>query len=107
VLAVGLVLVAGGVAGAAVGAAWVGRQQARTAADLGALAGAVRAIDGEQAACARAARLVAANGGELTGCWADGLELIVRAEVTVRPLPGLARRAAADARAGPLTGPAT
>jgi secretion/DNA translocation related TadE-like protein len=102
-LAIGLALVAGGVAGAAVGAVRVGRHQARVAADLGALAGAVRVIEGEAVACARAAELVTANGGRLTSCRADGLDLIVRAEVTVRPLPGLTRTADAAARAGPIT----
>jgi secretion/DNA translocation related TadE-like protein len=102
-LAIGLVLVAGGIAGAAVGAARVGRHQARVAADLGALAGAVRVIEGEAVACARAAQFVTANGARLTSCLADGLDLIVRAEVTVTPLPGLARTAGATSRAGPIT----
>jgi secretion/DNA translocation related TadE-like protein len=107
VLAIGLVLVAAGVAGAAVGAARVGRHQARTAADLGALAGAERAIYGEPAACARAASFAAANGGRVTGCTVRGLEIVVRVEVEVRALPGLGgtvlvRRAGAAARAGPV-----
>ncbi|HET9517891.1 MAG TPA: Rv3654c family TadE-like protein [Actinoplanes sp.] len=101
-LAVGLVLVMGGLAGAAIGAARVGRHQARVAADLGALAGAVRVIEGEAVACARAAHFVAANGARVTSCRADGLDLVVRAEVTVTPLPGLPRTAAAIARAGPV-----
>lgn len=100
-----MVLVAAGIGGAAVGAARVGRHAARTAADLGALAGAVRAIEGRDAACARAARLVAANGGRITSCRLDGLDLIVEVEVTVTPLPGLARSATAAARAGPITAP--
>jgi secretion/DNA translocation related TadE-like protein len=102
VLAIGLLLVAAGVAGAAVGAARVGRHQARVAADLGALAGAIRAIEGTPVACGRAARLVAANGGQLTACQVDGLDVVVTAKVTVTPLPGLARRAVATARAGPV-----
>lgn len=105
VLAVGLVLVAAGLAGAAVGAARVGRHEARTAADLGALAGAARAIEGHAAACAQAARLVAANDARLTSCRVDGLEIVVAAEVVVTPLPGLTRRATAAARAGPLSAP--
>lgn len=102
VLAVGLALVFAGVAGAAVGTARVGRHQARTAADLGALAGAVHAVDGTAAACAVAARYVAANRGRLTGCEVDGLEIVVRVEVAVTPLPGTLRYAAAAARAGPV-----
>jgi secretion/DNA translocation related TadE-like protein len=102
VLAVGLVLVAAGLAGAAIGSARVARHQARTAADLGALAGATQAIFGPEVACARAARFVAANGGRLTACTVTGLEIFVRAEITVRPMPGLIRHATAAARAGPL-----
>jgi secretion/DNA translocation related TadE-like protein len=102
-LAIGLVLVAAGMAGAAVGAARVGRHEARTAADLGALAGAVRVIEGEAVACARAAELVSANGARLTSCRTDGLDIVVEAEVTITPLPGLVRRAEAAARAGPIS----
>jgi len=102
VLAMGLLLVAAGVAGAAIGAARVGRHEARTAADLGALAGAARAIDGQPAACARAARLVAANNATLISCVVSELEIVIYVEVVVTPLPGLARRATAGARAGPV-----
>lgn len=102
-LAIGLTLVAAGIAGAAVGAARVGRHEARTAADLGALAGAVRVIEGPAAACGRAAQLVEANGARLVQCWLDGLHLVVRVEVTVEPLPGLIRTATAVARAGPIS----
>ncbi|UQU64616.1 flp pilus-assembly TadE/G-like family protein [Couchioplanes caeruleus] len=102
VLAVGLVLVAGGMAGAAVGAARVGRHEARTAADLGALAGAMRAVEGQQVACARAAELVSANGSRLTGCRLEGREIVVEVDTVVTPLPGLERHASAAARAGPV-----
>lgn len=101
-LAVGLFLVAAGVAGAAVGSAWVGRHTARTAADLGALAGAAQAVHGGPVACARAGRFVAANGGRMTACTVSGLEIVVRVRVAVRPLPGLVRQAEAAARAGPV-----
>jgi secretion/DNA translocation related TadE-like protein len=106
VLAIGLVVVAAGMGGAAIGAARVGRHEARVAADLGALAGAGQAIFGQRVACARAARFVAANRGRMTSCLVDGLDVVVRAEITVRPLPGLVRTAAAEARAGPLSAPA-
>jgi secretion/DNA translocation related TadE-like protein len=102
VLAVGLVLVAAGLAGASVGTARVGRHQAQNAADLAALAGAADAIYGEAVACARADRFAAANGGRVTSCAVEGLEVVVRAEVEVRPMPGLVRQAEASARAGPL-----
>ncbi|MEV0003265.1 Rv3654c family TadE-like protein [Micromonospora sp. NPDC050980] len=101
-LALGLVFVFVGLFGAGLGAARCARHQARAAADFGALAGAGRALDGPDAACGRAAELVAANGGRLTGCRIDGLDLIVTAQVRVVPLPGLARVATAASRAGPM-----
>ena len=105
VLAIGLVLVAAGVAGAAVGAARVGRHQARTAADLGALAGAARTVEGRVSACERAGQLVAANQARMTTCRLDGLKIVVEVQVTVTPLPGLTRYASAAARAGPVSVP--
>lgn len=47
---------------------------------------------------------IAGNGGRLVDCRLDGLDLLVTAEVTTTPLPGLARVATARARAGPLRG---
>jgi secretion/DNA translocation related TadE-like protein len=85
-----------------VGAARVARHRAQVAADLGALAAAARAIDGPEVACARAARIVTANRGRMTSCVLEGLEVIVRVDVAVRPLPGHARMASAAARAGPV-----
>jgi secretion/DNA translocation related TadE-like protein len=105
VLALGLVLVAAGMAGAAIGTARAGRQEARAAADLGALAGAARAVYGEPVACARADRFVTANGGRMSSCAVSGLEIVVGVEVQVRPMPGLVRRAAAVSRAGPVYAP--
>ena len=101
-LSVGLVLVAAGMGGAMIGTAWVGRHQARTAADLGALAGAMQAVYGESVACDRAARIVAANGGRLTSCAVSGLEIVVRTEVDVRLTPRWSGSAQAAARAGPV-----
>lgn len=103
-LAVGLVLVVVGVFGATVGAARMARQQAAVAADLGALAGAARTLDGEPVACATATDLAARNGGRLVACRLDGLDVVVTAEVAVSPLPGLTRVATATARAGPVRG---
>lgn len=102
VLAIGLVFVVAGMAGAAVGAARVAKHQARAAADLGALAGAARAIEGEEVACARAADLVGRNKGRLTRCVVDGLDVVVAVEVRVTPLPGITRTARQEARAGPV-----
>lgn len=106
VLAVGLVVVAAGVAGAAVGAARVARHEARVAADLGALASGARAIEGQQGACDRAAEIVAANGGRVTNCAVEGLDVMLTVAVAVEPLPGLTRVANASARAGPVSTPA-
>jgi secretion/DNA translocation related TadE-like protein len=103
VLAIGLVLVAAGLAGAAIGTARVGRSEARNAADLGALAGATEAIYGGPVACARAARFIVANRGRMTSCTVSGLEIVVGVEVEVRPLTGLTRYAKASARAGPVS----
>ncbi|WP_434971474.1 Rv3654c family TadE-like protein [Micromonospora peucetia] len=103
-LAVGLAFVTVGLFGAAVGAARTARQQARVAADFGALAGAGQALVGESVACGRAAEIIAANGGRLLGCRLDGLDVLVTAEVAVTPLPGLARVATVSARAGPVRG---
>jgi secretion/DNA translocation related TadE-like protein len=97
VLAFGLFLVAAGMAGAAVGVARVGRHEARTAADLGALAGARRAIEGPGVACAEAGRFVTANDAVMTACELRGLDLVIRVEVTTA-----AGRARAAARAGPV-----
>ena len=101
-LAVGLVLVAGGVAAAAVGSARIARHQAEVAADLGALAGAARAIEGAESACAWARRFVVANRGRMTSCELEGLEIVVHTDVTATPLPGLTGHAQAAARAGPV-----
>ncbi len=103
-LAVGLVLLAAGMAGASIGAARVGRHQARVAADLGALAGAARTLGDPADACPRAAAIVAANGAQLMECTVDGLDLLVAVEVTITPLPMMTRRVPAIARAGPLRG---
>lgn len=101
-LAIGLVLLGAGLAGAALGAAHVARHQAQSAADLGALAGARHTIEGAQVACARAASIVEVNGGRLTQCQLDGFDLAVTVEVTPAPAAGLGRVATASARAGPL-----
>ncbi|WP_430781059.1 Rv3654c family TadE-like protein [Actinoplanes sp. G11-F43] len=99
VLAIGLVLVLLGVAGATVGSARVARHQARNAADFGALAGAAHAIEGQMAACAVAGRYVRANDARMTGCVVTGLEIVVRASVG---FPGFPAGAEEAARAGPV-----
>ena len=103
-LAVGLLFVTGGLFGAQVSAARVARQQARVAADFGALAGAARALQDESLACDRAGEIIAANNARLVWCRLDGLDVLVTAEVAVDLLPGLTRVATVTARAGPLRG---
>ncbi|MFI7577428.1 Rv3654c family TadE-like protein [Micromonospora sp. NPDC049497] len=102
VLAFGLVLVLFGGFGGAVAAARLARQQAAVAADLGALAGAGRALEGPAVACGTAGEVVSANGARLVSCRLDGLDLVLTVDVTVAPLPGLSRAAEASARAGPI-----
>jgi secretion/DNA translocation related TadE-like protein len=100
VLAAGLVfvLVAGTLA--AGGAATVARHRAQMAADLAALAAALRAWDGQSAACDRAADLSARNGASLVACRLEGLDAVVTVEVRVAG--GVGWRAQASARAGPV-----
>ena len=103
-LGVGLAVVLLGGAMAHVGSAIVARHRAETAADLGALAGAVRAVEGADVACARAGQFVAMNGARLVGCRLDGFDLTVTVEVD---LPDGIGPAHATARAGPArAGPA-
>jgi secretion/DNA translocation related TadE-like protein len=102
VLGVGLVVVLFGAASSWVGAATVARHQAETAADLGALAGAQRSVLGDRVACARAGRIVRANGGGVLACSVEGGD--TRGGGGGAP-PGLAGRfslATATARAGPI-----
>ncbi|MBM7492079.1 secretion/DNA translocation related TadE-like protein [Micromonospora luteifusca] len=103
-LAVGMAFVLVGTFGAAVAGAAMAAQRAAVAADLGALAGASRAFDGDSTACTFAADIAARNGGRLVDCRLDGLDLLVTVETTVTPLPGLTRVAASTARAGPVRG---
>ncbi|MEV1070548.1 Rv3654c family TadE-like protein [Micromonospora parva] len=103
-LAMGLVFVAFGTFGAAIVAAGMASQRAAVAADLGALAGAARALDGDAVACASASDIAGRNDGRLVSCHLDGLDVLVTVEVAFTPLPGLTRVAAASARAGPVRG---
>jgi secretion/DNA translocation related TadE-like protein len=101
-LAVGLVLLGAGLAAASTGAAHVAHHRAQAAADLGALAGAVRTVDGGQTACDRARAVVAANQAQMVACRVDGLDLAVTAQVATAGIGGLGGVATATARAGPL-----
>ena len=89
------------VVGVRIGAATIARHRAEAAADLGALAGATRAVSGEAAGCGRADTVVRANRARMLSCRADGLDLLVQVVVT---LDG-GGSAEARARAGPLGSP--
>jgi phosphoribosylaminoimidazole-succinocarboxamide synthase len=99
-LAIGLVVLSAGLAGASVGAAHVARHQAQVAADLGALAGAARSVEGSRIACQRAGSIATANGARMVACDLDELDLTITVEVA--PASGLSRPATATARAGPI-----
>lgn len=95
VLAAVTVLLAG------IGTVALARHRAATAADLGALAAATRAVRGEDEACAAAGAVVRAHGAVLSSCRLQGWDAHVVA--TVRPAGQLGRwgLARARARAGP------
>jgi helicase/secretion neighborhood TadE-like protein len=101
VLAVGLAVIAVAQALVVIGSVTVARHRAQAAADLAALAAALKVLDGESAACARAAEMSARNGASLVACHLDGFDVVVTVEVvaTGAPLWGAARR---SARAGPV-----
>ncbi len=90
--------------GVAVGGIALGNERARTAADLGALAGAKALVGLEADPCGHARAIAAANRGSLTGCVLDGPDL--RVWVLVSPPPLLSRfgipGSRAHARAGPV-----
>lgn len=87
---------------AGVGAAMVTRHRAEAAADLAALSGAVHAVSGEEAACARAQRVADRMRVELVGCRLSGWDVSVH--VAARPPSFVAAFGPAEsaARAGPV-----
>lgn len=95
------------VGGALIGGALVSQRRAAAAADLAALAGAEALVAGggsaavSSTACAAARRVSERNGAGLTGCFADGLEIVVEVEVPVRSVLGGDWTAPGRARAGP------
>lgn len=84
------------------GSAVIARHRAATAADLAALAAAVRVPDGDGVACAAAKEIAARNGGSLTRCVLIGDD--VEVEVTRLLVLGSLGSwpAMAGARAGPV-----
>lgn len=103
VLALAVVLVLVGAVLIAAGTAVLARHKAQSAADLGALAAAQRAIDGRGGACSAAGSVVRAVGARLGECGFVGADALVTVEVD---LPGRLRPlgpARGSARAGPGT----
>ncbi|MEV4507568.1 Rv3654c family TadE-like protein [Dactylosporangium sp. NPDC049525] len=98
-VAIGIVFVVALVAGIGLGGVRVARHRAQNAADAGALAGAVWAVDGPPAACAVAGRVVSANDARLVSCSVDGLDVRVTVEVHLNDGMPAGR---ASARAGPV-----
>ncbi|SDJ52191.1 helicase/secretion neighborhood TadE-like protein [Actinokineospora alba] len=95
-----VMVLAGLVAG--VGAALVTRHRAEAAADLAALSGAVHAVSGEEAACARARWVADRMRVEVVGCRLSGWDVSVH--VAARPPTFIAAFGPAEstARAGPV-----
>jgi secretion/DNA translocation related TadE-like protein len=82
------------------GAAALARQRAETAADLAALAGAAKVLQGPDAVCASVVRVAAANGVDVQMCSVVGTDVLVT--VTGRAGAGpFAGTAVGRARAGP------
>lgn len=95
----GAVFVAALVVGIGLGGGRVARHRAQNAADAGALAGAVWAVDGPPTACAVAGRVVSANDARLVSCMIEGLDVCVTVEVRLADGMPAGR---ATARAGPV-----
>ncbi|MBT8228090.1 MAG: flp pilus-assembly TadE/G-like family protein [Dactylosporangium sp.] len=100
-LGIGLSVVSFGASAIVASGVLVARQQARTAADLGALAGAARLAEGEVRACAHAGSIVEANAARLVRCSSDGLDLIIAVRTEAS---GIEIGAETTARAGPIRG---
>jgi secretion/DNA translocation related TadE-like protein len=85
-----------------VGSAVLARQRAETGADLAALAGAAQLLRGTGFACATAVAVARANSVDVTGCRADGLDLLVEVTAEVAGGRGFGGTAVGRARAGPV-----
>jgi len=99
-----VILLVVAVAGVRVGGAVVARHRAQAAADLAALAAAVRLPGGADAACQGALGVSRAMGAELAGCAVEELDVVV--SVVVAAGGRISGRAHASARAGPSSGSA-
>ena len=105
VLAMVLVLLAVGSVVTGLAAVAVARQRAASAADLSALAAAAAALDGSEAACARARDLAERVSARVVSCTLDGDVADVVAEVRPAGAVGRFGAASARARAGPVAVP--
>jgi secretion/DNA translocation related TadE-like protein len=86
---------------ARLGAAVLARQRAEIGADLAALAGAARVLQGPDLACAAAVRVAVANAVAMESCLVRGTDVLVTVEAAAGTGP-LAAVAAGRARAGPV-----
>jgi len=87
--------------GVRLGAATLARQRAETGADLAALAGAAKVLQGPDVVCANVVRVAVANGVEVQTCSVVGTEVLVTviARAGAGPFGGIAT---GRARAGPV-----
>ena len=83
------------------GAAVLARQRAETAADLAALAGAARVLQGPDLVCAGVIRVAGANGAVVDSCVVQGTDVLVSVVARVRAGP-ISGTVSARARAGPV-----
>ena len=83
------------------GAATLARQRAETGADLAALAGAAKVLQGPDAVCAAVVRVAVANGVDVQSCTVQGTDVLVSvlARAGAGPFSG---SAPGRARAGPV-----
>jgi secretion/DNA translocation related TadE-like protein len=83
------------------GAGALARQRAETGADLAALAGAAKVLQGPDTVCASVVRVAVANGADVQSCSVVGTDVLVT--VTARAGTGLfAGIGTGRARAGPV-----
>lgn len=78
------------------------RHRAQVGADAAALAGAMRAIEGAEAACGRARELAAVNGTAVNGCKLTGLDLTVEVTASLPSIMSGWGAARGVATAGPV-----
>ncbi|MES9602978.1 Rv3654c family TadE-like protein [Actinomadura sp. NPDC000929] len=92
-----------GVAAVLVGGVRGARHGGEAAADMAALAGAARVVDGGRSACARARQIASGSGARMVRCRVRGETVDVSVAVEVPMLMGLkGRRIVSRARAGPV-----